>query len=151
MMERTVRGRDDRVWTLRSQMEWRSPATADDFEHDVSVGNASAFVLLALILVLAIALVSTIPEDVVAPWSGRMLWLGLLIVLAILFFPARWALRRPWTVVAETGDNGEGEPTERWTGTVRGVLTARQQIRSVAKSIQLDSQPGIEGPLQPVA
>jgi hypothetical protein len=151
MMERTVRGRDDRVWTLRSQMEWRQPATADDFEHDVSVGNTSAFVLLALIIVLAITLVSTIPEDVVAPWSGRMLWLGLLIVLAILFFPARWALRRPWTVVAETGDNGEGEPTERWTGSVRGVFTARQQLNRVAKSIQVDSQPGIEGPLQPVA
>ncbi|TDV50905.1 hypothetical protein CLV71_106251 [Actinophytocola oryzae] len=151
MMERTVRGRDDRVWTLRSQMEWRQPATADDFEHDVSVGNASAFVLLALIIVLAITLISTIPEDVVAPWSGRMLWLGLLIVLAILFFPVRWALRRPWTVVAETGDNGEGEPTERWTGQVRGALTARQQINRVAKSIQVDSQPDLEGPFQPVA
>ncbi|WP_133904344.1 DUF983 domain-containing protein [Actinophytocola oryzae] len=150
-MERTVRGRDDRVWTLRSQMEWRQPATADDFEHDVSVGNASAFVLLALIIVLAITLISTIPEDVVAPWSGRMLWLGLLIVLAILFFPVRWALRRPWTVVAETGDNGEGEPTERWTGQVRGALTARQQINRVAKSIQVDSQPDLEGPFQPVA
>jgi hypothetical protein len=151
MMERTVRGRDDRVWTLRSHMEWRQPATADDFEHDVSVGNTSAFVLLALILALTILLISTIPEDVVAPWNGRMLWLGLLIVLAIMFFPARWALRRPWTVVAETGDNGEGEPTERWTGQVRGIFTARQQINRVAKSIQVDSQPGIEGPLQPVA
>jgi hypothetical protein len=150
-MERTVRGRDDRVWTLRSTMEWRQPATADDFEHDVSVGNTSAFVLLTLIIVLTVVLVSTIPEDVVAPWNGRMLWLGLLIVLAILFFPARWALRRPWTVVAETGDNGEGEPVERWTGTVRGVLNARSQLTRIAKSIQQDSQPGIEGPLQPVA
>jgi hypothetical protein len=132
-------------------MEWRQPATADDFEHDVSVGNTSAFVLLTLIIVLTIVLVSTIPEDVVAPWNGRMLWLGLLIVLAILFFPARWALRRPWTVVAETGDNGEGEPVERWTGTVRGVFNARSQLNRIAKSIQHDSQPGIEGPLQPVA
>jgi len=79
------------------------------------VGNASAFVLLALIIVLAITLISTIPEDVVAPWSGRMLWLGLLIVLAILFFPVRWALRRPWTVVAETAGNYD-LPAEKWTG-----------------------------------
>lgn len=150
-MTRTVRGADGRVWTLRSEMEWRQPATADDFEHDVSVGNTSAFVLLTLIIALAIALVVSTPEDVVAPWNSKMLWLGLLIVLAILFFPARWALRRPWTVVAETGDNGEGEPVERWTGSVRGVFTVRQQLTRVAKSIQVDSAPGIEGPLQPVA
>jgi hypothetical protein len=150
-MTRTVRGADGRMWTLRSQMELRQPATGDDFEHDVSVGNTSVFVLFGLIIVLAVVLVSTIPDDVVAPWSGQMLWLGLLIVLAILFFPARWALRRPWTVVAETGDNGEGEPIERWTGQVRGVFAVRDQIKQIAKDIQLDSQPGIEGPLQPLA
>jgi Na+/melibiose symporter-like transporter len=132
-------------------MEWRQPATADDFEHDVSVGNASAFMLLGLIIALAVTLVVSIPEDVVAPWNSKMLWLGLLIVLAILFFPTRWALRRPWTMVAETGDNGEGEPIERWTGSIRGVFTVRQQLNQVAKTIQIDSQPGIEGPLQPVA
>lgn len=150
-MTRVVRGQDGRQWTLRSQMEWRQPATADDFEHDVSVGNTSAIILLSLVIGLAIVLVVSIPDDVVAPWSGNMLWLGLLIVLAILFFPTRWALRRPWTVVAETGDNGDGEPMERWTGTVRGVFTVRQQMTQIAKNIQAESQPGIEGPLQPVA
>jgi hypothetical protein len=139
------------MWTIRSEMEWRQPATDDDFEHDVSVGNLSAFVLLALVVALAVILVVSIPDDVVAPWSSKMLWLGLLIVLAILFFPARWALRRPWTVVAETGDNGEGEPEERWVGTVRGMFTVRGQVNRIAKDIQLDSQPGLEGPLQPVA
>jgi hypothetical protein len=150
-MTRVVRGGDGRLWTLRGQMEWRQPATADDFEHDVSVGNTAAFVLLALVVGLGIVLVVSIPTDVVAPWNSKMLWLGLLIVLAVLFFPTRWALRRPWTVVAETGDNGEGEPVERWTGTVRGVFTVRQQINRVAKNIAIDSQPGMEGPLQPVA
>lgn len=150
-MTRVVRGADGRMWTLRSEMEWRSPATSDDFEHDVSVGNTSAVLLLALVIGLAVVLVVSTPDDVVAPWSSQMLWLGLLIVLAILFFPARWALRRPWKVVAETGDNGEGEPIERWVGTVRGMLTVRQQMNRVAKDIQLDSQPGLEGPLQPVA
>lgn len=150
-MTRVVRGADGRMWTLRSQMEWRSPATADDFEHDVSVGNTSAILLLSLVIGLAVVLVISTPDDVVAPWSSKMLWLGLLIVLAILFFPARWALRRPWTVVAETGDNGEGEPVEKWVGTVRGMLTVRQQVNRVAKSIATEAQPGIEGPLQPVA
>jgi hypothetical protein len=150
-MTRVVRGADGRMWTLRSEMEWRQPATADDFEHDVSGSNLSAWVLLGLVVVLGIVLVVAIPEDVVAPWSSKMLWLGLLIVLAILFFPTRWALRRPWTVVAETGDMGDGEPEERWTGTVRGMFTVRSQVNRIAKDIQLDSQPGLEGPLQPVA
>ena len=151
MWERTVPGPDGRVWTLRTEMDWRQPATADDFEHDVSVGNTSAFMLLGLIIVLAVVLVTTIPEDVVAPWSGRMLWLGLLILLAILFFPTRWALRRPWTVVAETGDNGESQPTERWTGTVRGMLAARSELKRAERSIKEESAPAIEGPMQPVA
>ncbi|MFL6119754.1 DUF983 domain-containing protein [Actinophytocola sp.] len=138
------------VWTLRSEMEWRQGETLDDFEHDVSVGSASAFILLGLIIVLAVVLVTTIPEDVVAPWSGRMLWLGLLILLAVLFFPARWALRRPWEVVAEWGDNGHGEPEERWTGKVRGVFTVRQAISQAAKTIRHEGHPGIEGPLQPL-
>ncbi|HWM05921.1 MAG TPA: DUF983 domain-containing protein [Actinophytocola sp.] len=145
-MTRVVRGADGRMWTLRSQLEWRSPATADDFEHDVSVGNAAAIVLLVLVVALAVILIVWTPTDVVVP-----LWVVLLIVLVILFFPARWALRRPWTVVAETGDNGEGDPTEKWVGTVRGVFTVRQQVNRVAKNIAIDSIPGIEGPLQPVA
>jgi len=149
-MTRVVRGADGREWTLRGEMEWRTPATADDFEHDVSVGNTAAFLLLALVVGLSVVLVVSIPEDVVAPWSSKMLWLGLLIVLAILFFPARWALRRPWTVVAET-DDGDGELAEKWVGTVRGVFTVRQQVTRVAKNIATDSQPGLEGPLQPVA
>ncbi|HEX6359846.1 DUF983 domain-containing protein [Actinophytocola sp.] len=141
---------DGHRWTLRSQMEWRQPDDVDDFEHDVSASSTSAFVLFGLIIVLAVVLVVAIPEDVVAPWSGRMLWLGLLIVLTILFFPTRWALRRPWRVVAETGDNGEGEPVERWVGSVRGVFTVRQQLRQVARDIHVDGHPSIEGPLQPV-
>lgn len=145
-MTRVVRGADGRMWTLRSQLEWRSPATADDFEHDVSVGNAAAIVLLVLVLALSAVLIMWTPDDVVVP-----LWVVLLIVLVMLFFPARWALRRPWSVVAETGDNGEGDPTEKWVGTVRGVFTVRQQVNRVAKSIAIDSAPGIEGPLQPVA
>lgn len=150
-MVRLVNDREGRQWTLRSQMEWRQPATSDDFEHDVSASPTSAFVLLTLIVILGVVLVVSIPEDVVAPWNSKMLWLGLLIVLAILFFPARWALRRPWTVVAEVGDNGEGRPVEKWTGTVRGVLAMRQEFTRAAKSIREESQPGIEGLLQPVA
>jgi hypothetical protein len=146
MTTRVVRGADQRQWTVRSQLDWRSPATSDDFEHDVSVGNAAAIVLLVLVLALGVILIWWTPDDVVVP-----LWVVMLILMAILFFPARWALRRPWTVVAETGDNGENEPVERWVGVVRGVFTQRQQVNRVARSIMVDSVPGIEGPLQPVA
>jgi hypothetical protein len=145
-MTRVVRGADGRQWTVRSQLEWRPPATSDDFEHDVSVGNAAAIVLLVLVLALGTILVVWTPDDVVVP-----LWVVLIVMLLVLFFPTRWALRRPWTVVAETGDNGENEPVERWVGVVRGVFTVRQQMNRVAKSIAIDSVPGIEGPLQPVA
>jgi Na+/melibiose symporter-like transporter len=126
-------------------MEWRTPATADNFEHDVSASHLSAWVLLAVVAVLTIVLVVWTPEGVVVPG-----WLVLMILLLILFFPLRWALRRPWTVVAATGDDGEGEPTEQWVGTVRGVFTVRQEIADVARNIVNHSAPGIEGPLTPV-
>jgi hypothetical protein len=144
-MTRVVRGADGRVWTIEGTMEWRTPATADNFEHDVSASRLSAIVLLAVVCLLSLVLVIWTPEDVVVP-----VWLVLIIVLLLLFFPIRWAWRRPWTVVAATGDNGEGEPTEQWVGSVRGVLTVRQEIADVARNIATHSAPGIEGPLTPV-
>jgi uncharacterized protein (DUF983 family) len=145
-MTRIVRGADGRVWTLHSQMEWRSESIDDEFEHDVAVGNASAIVLMILVIVLGAVLVFWSPAGLVVP-----LWVVLLVLLAFLFFPARWALRRPWKVVAETGDDGEGDPTEKWEGMVRGVFNVRAQMKRVAKNIAVDSRPGIEGPLQLVA
>lgn len=145
-MTRIVRGADGRVWTLHSQMEWRSDEDTDDFEHDVAGGNASAYLLLGLVVALGAVLVVWSPEGLVVP-----LWVVLLVLLAFLFFPARWALRRPWRVVAETGDDGEGDPTEKWEGKVRGVFNVRAQMKQIAKNIAVDARPGIEGPLQLVA
>jgi uncharacterized protein (DUF983 family) len=145
-MMRVVRAADGRVWTLQSDMEWRTPATADDFEHDISAGRGPAMVLLFLVAVLAVVLVVWTPPDVRVP-----LWLVLIIVLILLFFPLRWALRRPWTVVAATGDDGEGRPTEKWVGTVRGVFNVRQQVNRIARNIADESIPGMSGPLKPVS
>jgi hypothetical protein len=145
-MTRTVQGPDDRVWTVRADMEWRTPATADDFEHDVAGSHGPAVVMLVLVGILAVALIVWTPTDVVVP-----LWLVLIILLVVLFFPIRWALRRPFTVVAETGDDGEGEPVERWVGTVRGVFNVRQQINRIARTIVNESTPAVEGPLKPVS
>lgn len=144
-MTRVVRGADGRVWTLHGEMEWRTPATADDFEHDVSAGHGPAVVMLVLVVILTVVLIVWTPPDVVVPN-----WLVLIIVLIALFFPLRWALRRPWTVMAETGDDGEGEPTEKWVGTVRGVFNVRKEVAGIARSIADESIPGAEGPLRPV-
>ncbi|MFL6142722.1 MAG: DUF983 domain-containing protein [Labedaea sp.] len=145
-MMRVVRAADGRVWTLQSDMEWRTPATADDFEHDIAAGRGPAMVLLFLVTVLAVVLVVWTPPDVVVP-----LWLVLIILLILLFFPLRWTLRRPWTVVAATGDDGEGRPTEKWVGTVRGVFNVRQQVNRIARNIADESIPGMAGPLKPVS
>ena len=145
-MTRVVRGADGRVWTLQGEMEWRTPATADDFEHDVSTGHMAAVVMVVMVAVLTVVLIVWTPPDVVVP-----LWLVLIIVLILLFFPLRWALRRPWTVVAATGDDGDGDPVEKWVGTVRGVFKVRQQVAKIARAIADDSMPAIEGPLKPVS
>src|SRR5947208_2405596 len=144
MATRLVHGGDGRDWILRTRLEWRTPATADDFEHDISAGYLSAVLLCAVLFVLTVVLIIWTPDDVVVP-----LWLVLVLLLVVLFFPLRWAVRRPWSVIAETG--GDGDPAERWTGTVRGLFTVRQEVARVAQTIEKDSEPGFEGPLHPVA
>ncbi|HEV2780593.1 MAG TPA: DUF983 domain-containing protein [Actinophytocola sp.] len=145
-MVRVVRGRDERVWTLQAEMEWRSPTKADDFEHDVSSGHGPGFVMLAFVVVLTLVLVVWSASADISP----PLWLILLILLVVLFFPIRWALRRPYTIIAATGDDGEGKPTEQWEGVVRGMFKVRQQMAQIARAIEDESMPGIEGPLKPV-
>jgi hypothetical protein len=144
-MARTVTAADGSQWTVHSTLEWRTPATAVDFEHDISAGRGPTVVMLAIVVVLAMILVVWTPKAVVVP-----LWLVLIIVLVLLFFPVRWALRRPYTLVAARGDDGEGNPTERWVGTVRGAYKQRQQIARTVRSIAFESRPAVEGPLKPV-
>jgi hypothetical protein len=144
-MTRVVQGADGRVWTLHGEMEWRTPATADDFEHDISSGRGPAVVMAALVTILTVVLIVWTPPDVVVP-----AWVVLVIALVTLFFPLRWALHRPWTVVAETGDDGDGEPTEKWVGSVRGAFNVRKQVADIARNIADDSIPGAGGPLKPV-
>ncbi|HEU5473194.1 MAG TPA: DUF983 domain-containing protein [Actinophytocola sp.] len=144
-MLRVVRGADDRVWTLQADMEWRTPASEIEFEHDISSSRGSALVLAVVVVVLAVALITWTPADVVVP-----LWLVLMLVLLIMFFPLRWMLRRPWEISAATGDDGDGNPTEQWVGAVRGVLNVRQQVSQVARNIADKSTPGVDGPLRQV-
>lgn len=145
MATKLVRGADGRMWTLRGRLEWSQPATIDDFEHDVAGGYASGIVMLATLFALVVALVVWTPAGVyVPPW----LFFVLLVVLG--FFPVRWALRRPWRLVANTPGNRDDLVAERWVGTVRGLLTIRQATSKVARDIEVYSMPNIEGPLHPV-
>jgi hypothetical protein len=145
MAERSVTGADGREWILRSQLEWRTPATADDFEHDVTGGQVSAAVMVVLVVVFAATLLLWMPDSVVVPT-----WVALLIALVILFFPVRWVLRRPWRVVAEAEGDGEDPQPERWVGTVRGMFKVNTELRRVQHDIESHSLPDINGPLRPV-
>lgn len=144
-MTRPVTDPNGKHWTVHSTLEWRTRATALDFENDISAGRGPTVVMLSIVVVLALILVVWTPKAVVVP-----LWVVLILVLVLLFFPIRWVLRRPYTVVAARGDNGEGAPEERWIGTVRGAYKARQQVNKTIRSIRFTSQPPREGPLKPV-
>jgi uncharacterized protein (DUF983 family) len=145
-MTRLVRSVNGRMWTVRGDLEWaRKPMTADDFEHDVSAGYGPGIVMMSLIVILSVVLIAWTPVGVVVP-----AWVVLALLLVFLFFPTRWALRRPWKLVAETGDGTPEAPIERWVGTVRGVFNVRTEVAKVAKNIQTDDMPGFDGPLHPV-
>jgi hypothetical protein len=145
-MTRLVQGSDGRAWEVRAQMEWRRPATADDFEHDAAGSYAPGIVMMVVVLLLGLVLIFWMPDDLVVPS-----WVLLALLLIALFFPLRWILRRPWTVVAETEGDFEGDrPSERWVGTVRGIFGVRGEVNKIAKSIQRHDLPDFEGPLHPV-
>lgn len=144
-MNRVVRGSDGRMWTLRTNLEWSNPIAGDDFEHDVSGGPAPAIVLGGTLLFLAVLFVLWTPEGVVVPPA-----LVLALVLVALFFPVRWLVRRPWSIVAETPGAEEEQGPERWVGVVRGMMNARREVARVARNIEVYAEPDVNGPLQPV-
>jgi hypothetical protein len=101
-------------------------------------------ILSALALYWAV-LVLWLPSRVHIPWY---LWVVGVIVLA--FFPVRWLLRRPWTLVAETS-GGYDLPAEHWTGTVRGRNRAKEEMRVVVRSLRTRATPGHgDSPLHPI-
>ena len=145
-MNRLVQGDDGRDWVVRADMEWRQPATTDNFDHDVAGSYGPGIAMLVVIVALGLILIVWTPAGVVVP-----AWVFLALMVVALFFPLRWILRRPWTVVAETeGDLAGDRPSERWVGTVRGMFTVRGEVIKIAKTIQRHSLPDFEGPLHPV-
>jgi len=144
---KTVVGVDGRSWSVRRNIEWSLPATGDDFEHDVDGGRGAAVLVLSALFVFWVILVVWSPGMVHIPW-----YLWAVAIVIVLFFPLRWWLRRPWTVVAETaGSLNKDHPAERWTGLVRGGSKAREELRIVTRRLRSQGTPGhADSPLQPV-
>ena len=103
--------------------------------------------MVIVLFVLLIAFVLLTPSTVVFPG-----WLGLAFVLLLVFFPARWLVRRPWTLVAETPGGATGLPAERWVGSVRGYFNARHETSRATRHLRSFAVPDRDGdgPLQPV-
>jgi hypothetical protein len=145
MGAKTVIGVDGRTWQVRRNIEWSLPATGDDFEHDVDGGRGAAVLILSALFVFWLILIVWAPPQVHIPW---FLWA--IFGLCVLFFPVRWWLRRPWTVVAET-EGSYDLPPERWTGMVRGGSKAKEELRIVIRRLRTQGTPGhADSPLQPV-
>ncbi|MFR9729133.1 DUF983 domain-containing protein [Saccharopolyspora sp. MS10] len=142
-MNRVVRGSDGRLWTVRSSLEWSNPIAGDDFEHDVNGGAGPAILMFGVLLVLATTFVLWTPPGVYVP-----IWLILALIAIALFFPVRWLLHRPWTIIAETPGEEEHQP-ERWVGVQRGFLNVRQETAKIARQIELYAEPDMNGSLQP--
>ena len=145
MARKTVNGVDGRTWSVRRNIEWSLPATGDDFEHDVDGGRGAAFLILSSLFVFWLILIVWAPAELHIPW-----WLWIIAVLVVGFFPIRWLLRRPWTIVAETAGSYD-LPAERWTGMIRGGSKAKEELRIVVRRLRAQGTPGhADSPLQPV-
>lgn len=146
MMARKVFDLYRREWSLHRNIEWSVPATGDGFEHDVDGGRGAAVLILSALFVFWAILLVWAPATVHVPWY---FWLAAVVIL--LFFPMRWIMRRPWTVVAETV-GGYDQPAERWTGLVRGESKSREELRIVKRRLETQGTPEhADSPLQPVS
>ncbi|MDF3049819.1 MAG: hypothetical protein K0R87_1457 [Pseudonocardia sp.] len=144
---KTVPGADGRTWSVRRNIEWRTPTSGDEFEHDVDGGRGAVLLILSTLALFWAAVIGVLylGSLVHTPW-----WMYLAAVLLLLFFPLRWVLRRPWTLVAET-PGGYDLPAEHWTGMVRGRSRAIEEMRVVVRSLRTRATPGYaDSPLHPV-
>src|ERR1700754_3642635 len=114
MASRTVAGVDGGMWSVRRNIEWSLPATGADFEHDVDGGRGAADLIFSALFFFWVVVIVWAPAQVHIPSFVCAVALFL-----VGFFPGRWYLRRPWTVVAEAAGN-YGLPAEKSTGLVRG-------------------------------
>jgi len=144
-MNRVVRGSDGREWSIEAHLEWTNPLAPDEFEHDINGGSVPPILMGAILLFLVVLFAVWTPPGVAVPF-----WLIFGLLALVLFFPARWMLRRPWQVSATTPGDEDEHPPEQWTGSVRGFVNVRQEAARVARQIELYAEPDMNGELQPV-
>jgi hypothetical protein len=136
---------DGRTWLVRRSVEWSRPATGDDFEHDVDGGRAAVVLILSALFVFWVIMIVWSPTYLHVPN-----WLWLFVLAVAVFFPIRWWLRRPWTLVAETS-GGYDLPAEHWSGMVRGRSRAKEETRVLIRNLKTRATPGhADSPLHPV-
>ena len=147
---RIVRAADGRQWMVRQKLEFTDPTTGDDFEHDMEGGRLASIAIVSLMGLLWVALLAwyfTGSQGVIVPW-----WMWLILLVIASFFPVRWLLRRPRTLVAETPGGTDGSAPERWVGWVRGTQAAREELLRTVKSLETRATPAYaDSPLQPVS
>ena len=81
MRARTVAGADGRTWSVRRNIEWKTPATGDEFEHDVDGGRGAVLLILSALFLFWVVLILWTPPLVHVPWY---LWLIAVVILAVL-------------------------------------------------------------------
>jgi hypothetical protein len=144
-MTRFVRGKDERIWTVQSRINWSQPATAEQFEHDMAAGYVSGVAMLVVVVALVLFVLVWTPAGVVMPP-----WLVLSLLLVLMVAAMQWMLKRPWTIVADTPRTGEKE-SEHWVGTAHGMMAARQDTRQVVQNLEKGAMPDDgTGPLQKI-
>ena len=145
-MMQVVRTAEGRSWTIHSRISWTKPDMEHQFEHDMAAGYVSCIAMAGVVVVLTLFLVFWTPAGVVIP-----AWFVLLILLILLLVPVWWALQRPWIITANTAEPIETEG-EHWAGTVRGMISAREEARRVADELKNRGTPDDgTGPLCRVA
>jgi hypothetical protein len=137
---------DGRDWTVTSHTDYQQPALGDTFEHDVSSNSGALWIMLPLAAFWSIAIYLWVITHPIVPW---FFWLAAVVITG--FFPLRWWLRRPRSIVAETLGNVDLS-AERWVGNVRGVSKRREEVRIVVRRLRTQGTPGhADSPLQPVS
>jgi hypothetical protein len=150
-VRKTVTAGDGRTWEVTRKIDRSPPAVGDNFEHDVDGGRGAVVMVVCALIVFGIVIVAwpILSRSQVHVPVGY--WFLALVILG--FFPVRWYLRRPWTIVAETeGHYAADAGAERWVGNIRGISRAQEEMRVVVLSLRQRGTPGhADSPLQPVS
>ena len=147
MSEKTVEGVDGRMWLVNIKIMWSD--RSEGFEHEKEGGRKAVIGIIVVLGLLWFALIAwkfQVPA-VSVPW-----WVVLILLGIALFFPVRWAMRRPRRLMVEGGrwpDDDEGVG-EAWSGFVRGRTEARAEFKQAIRTLQKRGTPArANSPLQP--